>query len=192
MHRVRLRHLVRVFAWLGATSVGGGRTGYFHESLVVRHGWTDNDEFLQDLTICQLLPGPNVSNLAVAIGYRLAGLAGSVWAWLALLTPGALMVLGLTLLYFRRGLDVHAAVALRGMGAAVAALMLVTNLRIFRGARHGRTGIAIAVTTFVAVAIFRVNTAVVVAVLAGVGVWLHRPRADATIAPTPDDASGAS
>jgi chromate transporter len=186
MHRVRLRDLVRVFAWLGLTSVGGGRTGYFHESLVVRHAWTDNDEFLQDLTICQLLPGPNASNLAVAIGYRLAGLAGSVWAWLALLAPGALLVLGFTLLYFKRGLDVRETIALRGMGGAVVALMLVTNLRIFRGARHGRTGILIAAITFVAVALLRLNTAVVVIVLTVIGVWLHRPGALAK-EPSPGD-----
>ena len=63
------------------------------------------------------------------------------------------------------------------MGGAVVALMLVTNLRIFQGARHGRTGILIAAVTFVAVALLRLNTAVVVIVLIVIGVWLHRPGA---------------
>ena len=34
MGRVRLSRIVRVFAWTGLTSVGGGRYAYFYESLV--------------------------------------------------------------------------------------------------------------------------------------------------------------
>jgi chromate transporter len=167
--------IVRVFTWTGLTSVGGGRSGYFHERVVVRHDWADDDEFLQDLTLSQLLPGPNVSNLAVAIGYRLAGLAGSVGAWLSLILPGALIMLVLTLLYFKRGVDAHTAVAMRGMGAAVVGLMLVTNARLMHGASRGRAGTWIAAATFLAVGVLRVNMAVVVAVMTALGLWLNRP-----------------
>jgi chromate transporter len=186
MHRVRLGDLVRVFAWTGLTSIGGGRAGYFHESLVVRHRWADDDEFLQDLTISQLLPGPNVSNLAVAIGYRLAGLAGSIGAWLSLILPGALILLALTLLYFKRGLGAHAGAALSGMGAAVVGLMLVTNARLMRGASRGRAGAWIAAATFLAVGVFRVNMGIVVVAMTVLGLWLNRPGAVAVPAASAD------
>ena len=78
-----------VFAWTGLSSLGGGRSAYFHESLVRRRGWIRHDEFVQDFTLSQVLPGPNFSNLAVVLGYRLAGFAGGVWGLLAVVLPGA-------------------------------------------------------------------------------------------------------
>jgi chromate transporter len=75
--RVRLSQILKVFGWIGLTSLGGGRSVYFHAGLVEKRRWLTNHEFIQDLTLSQLLPGPNYSNLAAGIGVRLAGwLAG--------------------------------------------------------------------------------------------------------------------
>ncbi len=183
MHRARLADLVRVFSWTGLISIGGGRSGYFYESLVLRRRWASSDEFLQDLTLSQLLPGPNVTNFAVAVGYRLAGWAGSVGAWVSLILPGALILFALTLLYFKVGLNVHAVGALRGMSAAVVGLMLVTQARLMRGASRGRGAAGIAALAFLAVGVFRVNTVIVAVVLAGLGLWLNRPRGESVAAP---------
>ena len=187
MHPLTLANLVRVFVWTGLTSIGGGRSGYFYERLVVRRRWIDDDEFLQDLTLSQLLPGPNVTNLAVAIGYRLAGLAGSAGAWLSMILPGALILFALTLLYFKVGLNVHAVGALRGMSAAVVGLMLVTQARLMRGTRRGRGAAWIAALTFFAVGVFRVNALIVAVVLAGLGLWLNRPRGESVPAPAAEE-----
>jgi chromate transporter len=45
---------------------------------VEKRRWLTNHEFIQDLTLSQLLPGPNYSNLAVALGVRLAGWRGGL------------------------------------------------------------------------------------------------------------------
>src|ERR1700741_4829297 len=73
MSRVRPGTLFRVFTWTGLTSLGGGRSAYLYEALVLGRRWVKNDEFVQDLTLSQLLPGPNFTNLAVALGMRLGG-----------------------------------------------------------------------------------------------------------------------
>src|SRR3989441_9796042 len=73
MARVPLRSLIRVFAWTGLTALGGGRSAYFYDAVVVRRAWVTTGEFVQDLTLSQLLPGPNFANLAVALGCRLGG-----------------------------------------------------------------------------------------------------------------------
>ena len=93
MRRVSLLRLIVIFAWTGLSSLGGGRSAYFHEALVRRRGWIGHDEFVQDFTLSQMLPGPNFSNLAVVLGYRLAGFAGGVWGLLAVVLPGALILL---------------------------------------------------------------------------------------------------
>ena len=99
MRRVRLMSLVLELAWTGAVSLGGGRSAYFYDSLVVRRGWLSSEQFVQDLTLSQILPGPNVSNLAVALGYRLGGWPGAAWGLIAVVLPGAVILLILAALY---------------------------------------------------------------------------------------------
>lgn len=163
-----------MFTWTGLTSLGGGRSAYFHNAVVVRRRWITNTEFLQDLTLCQLLPGPNFSNLAVALGHRLAGPWGAAGAALAVLVPGAILLLGLAILYGQIGLGAGARHFLRGMGAAVVGLVLVTAVRLTLGGVRDRRAIAIAALTFLAVGPFRINIALVIAVMAGVSFWLAK------------------
>src|SRR2546430_17548670 len=99
MARVPLRSLIRVFAWTGLIALGGGRSAYFYDAVVVRRAWVTTGEFVQDLTLSQLLPGPNFANLAVAPGCRLGGWRGGGWAPPAGLGPGGVGLLGLPLPY---------------------------------------------------------------------------------------------
>jgi chromate transporter len=96
--RVRLSRIVKVFGWTGLTSLGGGRSAYFFDAVVMRRPWLTSHEFIQDLTLSQLLPGPSFANLGVALGVRLAGGWGGAWGVLALIVPGALILLGLSAL----------------------------------------------------------------------------------------------
>jgi chromate transporter len=174
--RVRLSQLARVFAWTGLTSVGGGRYAFFYEAVVARRPWVRREEFVQDLTLCQLLPGPNFANLAVALGARLAGWRGAALGALALVLPGALILLGLGALYLRTGFRPGAAHAMRGMTAAVVGLVLVTTVRIIPVALRGGRAAAIALAIFALVGPLHVNTALAIAAVAPVSLWLHRPR----------------
>jgi chromate transporter len=142
---------------------------------VVRRRWLRTDEFLQDYTLAQLLPGPNVSNLAIALGHRLAGLPGATWALLAVLVPGLVVLLVLAVLYFARGLAPTAVSLMQGMAAAVVGLLLVTGVRLMRPVLVNARAVVIAVGTFVAVGPLHLNTAVVLLVGAALSIWLHRP-----------------
>jgi chromate transporter len=191
VRRVSLPRLIAVFAWTGLSSLGGGRSAYFHDALVRRRGFVRHEEFVQDFTLSQVLPGPNFSNLAVALGYRLAGIPGGVWGLLAIVVPGALILLGLAALYTRGVLPPAGTVLLRSLSAAVVGLVLVTTLRIILGSRRGRgslrggRAIVVAALTFVAVGPLRLPTVGVVLVMAALSFWLQRsgPAPSATVAP---------
>lgn len=172
---ISLAQLTRVFTWTGILSIGGGRAAFFYEALVVRRRWLRTDEFLQDYTLAQLLPGPNVSNLAIALGHRLAGLPGATWALLAVLVPGLVVLLVLAVLYFGRGLAPTTASLMHGMAAAVVGLLLVTSVRLMRPVLVNGRAIVIAAGTFAAVGPLRLNTALVLVVSAALSIWLHRP-----------------
>jgi len=175
MRRVSLGRLTRQFAWIGLTSVGGGRSAYIYEALVVRRAWLTGAEFLPGLTLSQLLPGPTVSNLSVFLGNSLNGPAGAALALLAVLLPGALAILVLGALYFEYGVGPALESALRGMGAAVVGFLCVNTTRIARGAFRGRGAPWIAATTFAAVGLLRLNTILVILVAGAVSLWLNRP-----------------
>jgi chromate transporter len=173
VRRVSLLRLIAVFTWIGLSSLGGGRSAYFHDSLVRRRGWIGHDEFVQDFTLSQVLPGPNFSNLAVVLGHRLAGLAGGVWGLLAIVVPGAVILLGASALYARGAFGPGATLLMRGLSAAVVGLVLVTSLRIMRGSLRGGRAVVVAVSTFVAVGPLRLPTVAVVLLMTALSLWLH-------------------
>ena len=170
-----LAQLTRVFMWAGILSIGGGRAAFFYEALVVRRRWLRTEEFLQDYTLAQLLPGPNASNIAITLGHRLAGIAGAGWALLAVIVPGLVVLLGLAAFYFGHGLAPATVSLMHGMSAAVVGLLLVTSVRLMRPVLVNARALIIALGTFAAVGPLRLNTALVLLVAAAVSVWLHRP-----------------
>lgn len=187
MRRVSLLRLIAVFAWTGFSSLGGGRSAYFHDALVRRRRWIRHDEFVQDFTLSQVLPGPNFSNLAVVLGYRLAGLAGGVWGLLAIVLPGAVILLGVSALYAQGAFGSGASLLMRGLSAAVVGLVLVTSLRIMRGSLRGGRAVAVALITFVAVGPLRLPTVGVVLVMTAlsVGLYWSAPAARPVLPPIP-------
>lgn len=176
--------LVLELAWTGLVSLGGGRAAYFYDSLVVRRGWLSSQHFIQDLTLSQILPGPNVSNLAVALGLRLGGWPGAAWGLVAVVLPGALILGILAALYSAGFLEAASGRLMRGMAAAVVGLVVLTTGRMVHASLRGAGAVLVAGATFLAVGPLRINTVIVIAVMAAVSFWLHRPRRGAP-APEP-------
>jgi chromate transporter len=186
VRRVSLFRLIVAFAWTGISSLGGGRSAYFHDVLVRRRGWIRHDEFVADFTLSQVLPGPNFSNLAVVLGYRLAGLAGGSWGLLAVVLPGAVILLALGALYMGGAFSPSVTLLMRSLSAAVVGLVAVTTLRIVRGSLRGGRAFLIAAATFAAVGPLRLPTVGVVLVMAAASFWLHRAPSAEVAPPEPD------
>lgn len=92
--------MLAVFTQLGLTSFGGpiAHLGYFRNELVQRRRWLDDREFSDLVALCQLLPGPASSELAMALGVFRAGPLGGLIAWFAFTWPSALAMLAFALL----------------------------------------------------------------------------------------------
>ena len=175
MRRVRLISLVLEFTWTGLVSLGGGRSAYFYDSVVARRQWVSTDEFVQDLTLSQIMPGPTFANLAVALGLRLAGWWGAAWALVSVVLPGAAVLLLLAALYLGGWLAVAGRAWLSGMGAAVIALVVLTTAKLARASVRDRAGLLVAGLTFLAVGPLGLGTVPVILAMAAVSGWLHRP-----------------
>ncbi len=85
-----------VFGRVSATAFGGGTMSMIRREVVRGKQWITDDEYLDLLSLGNLLPGSNPINLAVLIGSHLKGAPGATVAFFASVFPGfaILMVLG--------------------------------------------------------------------------------------------------
>ena len=73
-----IKEIFLVFLRLGLIAFGGpvAHIGLMEEVLVKEKKWIDSESFLDMLSVSNLIPGPNSTELAIAIGYKLGGVAG--------------------------------------------------------------------------------------------------------------------
>lgn len=124
--------LVRVSARIGCLSFGGpaGQIALMHRELVDERKWLEEEEYLNALNFCHLLPGPEAQQLATWIGWRFHGVKGGLIAGLLFVIPGALVILALSILYaYAANLNWFAALFL-GIKAAVLAIVAQALIRI--------------------------------------------------------------
>jgi chromate transporter len=142
--------ITRVFGRIGLLSFGGpaAQIALMHRELVEARPWLTERQYLQALSFCMLLPGPEAMQLATYAGWRLGGVRGGLIAGLLFVIPGALVILALAALYAAYG-DVPLAEALfLGIKAAVIAIVAQALLRVSRKALTGALAWALAVAAF--------------------------------------------
>ena len=171
--------LLGAFLYVGATAMGGGASAHIHAAVVRRRGWLTEAEFLEGLTLAQLLPGPNISNMAAYVGSRLGGPAGALAATVGMVLPGTLVVIGLALAYFSARAAGSPALegALNGVAAAAAGVVWSVVLRVAPAGLRSRGGLLIAAAAFVMVGVLRLTLPLVLALLFPLAIVLNRPRA---------------
>lgn len=121
--------LMRVFNALALQGFGGVLPVAQRE-LVERRQWLTREQFVETLSIGQVLPGPNIINMALMIGDRFFGWRGAFASLVGLLTLPLVIVMTLAALYARWATEPLVAGALRGMGAVAAGLIVAMALRL--------------------------------------------------------------
>ncbi|HXG51402.1 MAG TPA: chromate transporter [candidate division Zixibacteria bacterium] len=108
----------------------GGVLFWARRVLVERRRWLTEQEFLDVLALGQLLPGPNVLNVAVLVGYRFGGWRGAACAVGGFLGWPCLVVIAMGMLYQHYGALPQVQRALAGMSSVAAGLLLATVIRL--------------------------------------------------------------
>jgi chromate transporter len=174
--RVPLRDIFRVFFMIGATSFGGGLIGWIHRETVSRRRWLTNEQFLSGVALGQVLPGANVTNLAIYIGQLLRGGWGAFIAITAVLAAPFFLCIGFSVIY-------AAAIGIPGFhaamdGIAAAAVGMILRLGAM-GATHSCRKIipaVIAVGVFIAIGVLQWPLVPVALITAPISVALAWPR----------------
>ena len=161
----------KVWFKIGCLSFGGpaGQIAMMHRVLVDEKKWIDEPRFLHALNFSMLTPGPEAQKLATYIGWLLHGVRGGLAAGILFVLPGALVMLGLSLLYaLGRGVPVIDG-ALFGIKAAVLVIVVEALIRIGRRALKTSLLLGIAGAAFVGIFFFALPFPIIViaAALAG-------------------------
>lgn len=117
---------------LSACTFGGGFVivSLMKKKYVEELKWLEEDEMLDVTAITQSAPGPLPVNASVIIGYRIAGVAGSLTAILGTILPPMIIISIISLFYEEFRTNPYVATALQVMRAGVAAVIfdVVINL----------------------------------------------------------------
>lgn len=154
----------------------GGVLPIAQHMLVERKRWLTNEQFIEMLSISQVLPGPNVVNLALMVGDRWFGWRGALAALGGMLLAPLAIVIALAALYANYAAQPAVAGALRGMGAVAAGLVVAMAARLAGALATNPLGrapcAAIATAAAVAVGVLRWPALWVILALGGMSVAL--------------------
>jgi chromate transporter len=135
----------------------GGVLAVAQRELVERKRWMSREQFVEALSVSQVLPGPNVVNLSLMVGDQHFGLRGAFAALAGMLLIPLVIVLALTALYAQYASMPMVSGALRGMGAVAAGLVISTACKLATTLKKGAMGVPLAATfallTFAAIAL---------------------------------------
>ncbi len=173
-----LRELFMAFNWLALQGFGGVLP-VAQRVLCEERRWLTREEFVELLAIGQVLPGPNVCNLAVLAGDRFLGWRGAAVALGGIVAAPLLIVLTITAVYVQFA-DLPAVMgALKGMAAVAAGLIVGTALRLVSSLRTSPLGpracALLGGLTFATVALLRLPLLWVLGSIGALGVaWAWR------------------
>jgi len=179
----------KVWLKIGLLSFGGpaAQIALMHRTLVDELKWLTERQYLNALSFCMLLPGPEAMQLAAWSGWRLHGLRGGLLAGLSFVLPGALVVMVLAGLYAAFGSTPHVQALFLGIKAAVIIIVVEALLRISKRALKGMHQWAIAALAFLAIFGLAVPFPVIIACAAIYG--FVTTRAGTSDLPPPDPLS---
>jgi chromate transporter len=169
---IPFRTAVRAWFLISLQTFGGpaGQIAVMQRTLVDEKRWIGQRRFLHALNYCTLLPGPEAQQLATYVGWLLHGTRGGLVAGGLFVLPGVVALLVLSAVYVAFGDTTAITAVFAGLAAAVLAIVVQAVIRVARKALDSRALIALAVASFVALALFGVPFPVVVA-LAGIAGW---------------------
>jgi chromate transporter len=129
-----LTELIRYFLYLGAFGFGGpvALVGFMHRDLVEKRHSITEDTYKLSLALAQIMPGPLAAQVAIAIGYFEAGVAGATLAGIAFVLPSFLMVVAISLIYVAYGGLWWMQALFYAIGATVIAIIAIAAYKLAR------------------------------------------------------------
>ena len=129
-------------------------------------------QFVQAVGLSSVLPGSDALQLAMYVGYAVAGIPGGFVALIASILPPTIIILGVTMILHRVRREAWISNFVEGLTPAITVLMLFTAWKIFqKGGATGWEGWAIGLISLAAMFSQKVPERIVILVAGLVGVF---------------------
>lgn len=126
--------LFLTFFKIGAFTFGGGYAmiAIMHGELVEKKKWTVDDEFYDVVSIAESTPGPVAINMATFLGYKKAGVLGSIFATLGVVMPSFIIIFLISQIFDKFLSFTPVQYAFKGIQACVGYLILNAGVKMVK------------------------------------------------------------
>ena len=137
---VALATVLREWGRIGCIGFGGppAHIRLLRQLCVERKGWLDAREFEDAIAVCNLMPGPASTQLAIFCAWRLRGRSGALVGGAAFIVPGLIIILALSVLFVASSPPLWVLGAGAGAGAAVPAVAVQAGWSLLRPSWRNR------------------------------------------------------
>ena len=172
------------FLQVGALSFGGGYAAMplIQEQVVNLHSWLSMSEFTNLITIAEMTPGPIAVNGAIVVGYKLAGLAGTLVAIIGTIIPPFVIISLISAFYHAFRDNYLVSQMLEGMQAGVGAVIASVTYEMGCGIIKKKDNVAtiVMIAAFIAACLLGINVIYIVIASGAFGVirtiWNRRRK----------------
>jgi len=143
---------------IGLFTFGGGYAmiALLENEFVSKNKWIEKDEFLDMVAISESTPGPIAINAATYIGYRSAGVFGSLAATIGVCIPSFIIIYVISLFFDAFLSLTYVAYAFKGIQIGVIYLILSAGLKMLKGLEKNAFNIVILSATVAVMVLFSV------------------------------------
>ena len=141
---------------IGLFTFGGGYAmiALLENEFVAKKKWLGKDEFLDIAAIAESTPGPIAINAATYIGYKNAGIIGSMIATLGICIPSFVIIYAISLFFDAFLSLTWVAYAFKGIQICVVYLILTAGLKILKQMKKTVFNIIIISITLICMVVF--------------------------------------
>lgn len=159
-----LRQLFITMLKVGALTFGGGyaMVPLFKDEFVRKHGWITEEDMVNMIALSQTVPGAIAINCGILIGYRLKKLRGALVAIAGIVLPSLIVLTAVTYLYQAFVTNPYVAGALRGIRAAVVALLVSAFLSFMKPFYKDWLAVAAFAVAFALSLVFDINSILII------------------------------
>lgn len=164
---MKLKTLWQVFATfirIGGFTFGGGiaMIPLIQKEAVEKNHWVTDEDILEIVAIAESTPGPIAVNSATFVGYRAAGILGSVAATLGVVLPSFVIILAISFVLEQFQQLTAVQYAFVGIRAGVLALLCKSLWTMYKKSPKGWPAYVAMAAAFVLTSFFKVNILLVV------------------------------
>ena len=154
----RALKLFLIFFKIGLTTFGGGYAmiSVFEEEFVSKRGYLTQSQMLEMVALAESTPGPIAINSATYIGYKNAGVIGSVFATIGVVLPSFIIIFLISLFYNEFMALTLVQKAFKGIQCGIGVLIALAGIKMFKRLEKTKYNLISAILVTVIMVLFSV------------------------------------